>query len=65
MPCPVGGCRPNLRELAVDIQGRAVEFIKLVPGRYSAAAGNEAGFVESIEVEASDERNYNRSAGQL
>ena len=47
----------NLRELTLGIQGRAVEFIKLVPGRYSAVAGNEAGFVESIEVEASGERN--------
>src|SRR3989442_4441772 len=46
----------NLRELAVAIQGRAVEFIKLVPGRYSAAAGNEAGFVETIEIDERSEQ---------
>jgi len=46
-------CGRNLRELALGIQARAVEFIRLMPGRY-AAAGNEAGFVETIEI---DERN--------
>lgn len=40
----------NLRELAIGIQDRSVEFIKPIPGRYSATAGNETGFVESIEV---------------
>ena len=47
----------NLRELAVAIQGRAVEFVTMIPGRYSATAGKEVGFVDSIEVEASGERN--------
>jgi hypothetical protein len=41
----------NLRELAVAIQGRTVEFIKIIPNRYGGVAGNETGFVESIEVE--------------
>jgi hypothetical protein len=41
----------NLRELAVAIQGRAVEVIKPMPGRYNAAAGSGIGLVESIEVE--------------
>ena len=44
----------NLRELAIAIQSRSVESIKPMPGRYSGAEGTEAGFVESIEVEASD-----------
>jgi hypothetical protein len=43
----------NLRELAVAIQSRSVESIKPMPGRYSGAKAAEAGFVESIEVEAS------------
>jgi len=42
----------NLRELALGIQTRTVEFIKPVPGRYGAATEN--GFVESVEVEAGD-----------
>jgi len=42
----------HLRELAVAIQKRAVESIIQMPGRYSAAAGNQIGFVESIEVQA-------------
>ena len=41
----------NLRELAVAIQGRAVEVIKPMPGRYNAGAGSGIGLVESIEVE--------------
>ena len=47
----------NLRELAVALQKRAVESICQMPGRYSAATGNQAGFVESIEVKANEERN--------
>ena len=47
----------NLRELAMAIQSRSVESIKPMPARYSAAAGVETGFVESIEIEASGERN--------
>jgi hypothetical protein len=41
----------NLRELALAIQSRAVEFIKPMPGRYTSATGSESVFVESIEVE--------------
>jgi hypothetical protein len=41
----------NLRELAIAIQGRTVESIKIIPSRYGGVAGNETGFVESIEVE--------------
>jgi len=43
----------NLRELALGLQDRAVEFIKPMPGRYTAATGSEAVVVESIEVEVS------------
>src|ERR1700720_685035 len=42
----------HLRELAVAIQKRAVESIIQIPNRYSAAAGNQTGFVEFIEVQA-------------
>ena len=42
----------NLRELALALQSRAVEFIKPMPGRYTVATGSDAAFVESIEVEA-------------
>jgi hypothetical protein len=41
----------NLRGLAVELQRRTVEFIKAVPNRYGAVAGEEGGLVESIEVE--------------
>ena len=37
---------------AMAIQSRSVESIKPMPGRYSAVAGTEAGFVESTEIEA-------------
>ena len=47
----------NLRELAVAIQKRAVESIIQMPGRYSAATGNQGGFVETIEVQANEGRN--------
>lgn len=47
----------HLRDLAVAIQKRAVESIIQMPGRYSGAAGNQTGFVESIEVQAAEERN--------
>jgi hypothetical protein len=40
----------HLREMAVAIQGRAVEFIKPMPTRYGAVVNDEAGLVESIEV---------------
>ena len=46
----------NLRRLAVGVQGRAVEWLKPVPERYAAAAGIEACFVVSIEVEHQVER---------
>jgi hypothetical protein len=55
----------NLRELALALQSRAVEFIKPMPGRYTAATGNEAGFVESIEVEAGNERNPTGESARL
>ena len=42
----------NLRELAIAIQGRTVEFIKIIPSRYGVVAGTESGFVESIDIEA-------------
>jgi len=47
----------NLRELAVALQKRAVESICQMSGRYSAAAGNQAGFVEAIEVRADEGKN--------
>jgi len=46
----------NLRELALGIQGRAVEFIKPMPGRYAATTGNEAGIVEKIEIDERSEQ---------
>ena len=41
----------NLRELAIAIQGRAVEWIKPVPERYTTVADYEACAIESIEIE--------------
>ncbi|HXT13795.1 MAG TPA: hypothetical protein VN873_19755 [Candidatus Angelobacter sp.] len=40
----------NLRQLALSLQDRDVEFIRLAPTRYSGVAGSEAGFVEAIEI---------------
>ena len=40
----------SLRQLALSLQERAVEYIKPAPTRYSGIAGSEGGFVESIEV---------------
>ncbi len=45
----------NLRELAIAIQARTVESIKMIPSRYGGVAGNETGLVESIEVKANSE----------
>ncbi len=41
----------NLRQLAVGVQGRAVEWLKPVPERYAAVAGTEACTIESIGIE--------------
>ncbi|HUA68616.1 MAG TPA: hypothetical protein VMA13_08715 [Candidatus Saccharimonadales bacterium] len=41
----------DLRELAVAIQNRAVEFIKPMPSRYGAAMDDQDGLVESISIE--------------
>jgi hypothetical protein len=46
----------DLRELAIALQNRAVEFIKPMPSRYGAAVDDGAGLVEAIEVEDKKER---------
>ena len=46
----------DLRELAIALQNRAVESIKPMPDRYSAAMEDQTGVVESIEVEETKER---------
>lgn len=40
----------SLRQLALSLQDRAVEYIKPAAARYSGIVGNESGFVESIEI---------------
>src|SRR5579862_2844931 len=42
----------NLRQLALSLQERSVEYIKPAPTRYSGVAGSESGFVESIEIKS-------------
>ncbi len=46
----------NLRELALGLQDRAVEFIKPMPGRYTAATGSDAVVVEAIEIDERSEQ---------
>jgi hypothetical protein len=41
----------HLRNLAIEIQHRTVEFIKAIPDRYGSVADSEGGVVESVEVE--------------
>jgi hypothetical protein len=51
--CEVKIAGRNLRDLALGLQERAVEFIKPLPARYGVVAEAEGGgVVESLEVEA-------------
>jgi hypothetical protein len=45
----------SLRDMTIAIQGRIVESIKVVPSRFAAVEGTENGFVESIEVESTQQ----------
>lgn len=45
----------NLRELALALQDRCVEFVKPLPERYASLVGNEV-TVRTIEIEDNKER---------
>jgi len=58
---PGKNCRTVVSLISMPCRSR----IKLMPGRSSATAGNETGFVESIEVDATDERKRERALPKI